>query len=229
MAKNTRGRAKRNAETRDKRPHAIARYIRISSSKVAIVLDLIRGKDYLAATTVLMHANKSACRPILKVLNSAAANAENNLNMPKDNLFVAECWATSGPIMKRMMPRAKGRGDRILKRTSHITVILDERESGIKVEPKLKTRNKTVAVKDIKTAAEKPATKTSAKANIAKETPAIETIAEKPIAKAPNAKKPLGEKKEVTTKKPVSKSTATAKPKTTPAATRKPAAKKEGA
>jgi len=127
MATNQRERAKRNEQTRDKRPYAIARYIRISPQKVKIVLDLIRGKGYQDAVNILTHTNKSSCMPILKVLNSAAANAENNQNMPKDSLFVAECYVMQGPTMKRMMPRAKGRGDRILKKTSHIKITLDEK------------------------------------------------------------------------------------------------------
>lgn len=164
MATNTKVRAKQNEETRDKRPTAIAKYIRIAPSKVAIVLDLVRGKSYAEAAAILSYTNKSASPVILKVLNSAAANAENNLNMSKDTLFVAECYALQGPTMKRMMPRAKGRGDRILKRTSHIRVILDEKiEKPVtqKAEPK-KAASKTVSavkkeVAEKKAAASKPA------------------------------------------------------------------------
>ncbi|MBR6751449.1 MAG: 50S ribosomal protein L22 [Clostridia bacterium] len=107
------------------RPHATAKNIRISPYKVRAVLDVIRGKSYIQAVALLKSMNKSSCEPILKVVNSAAANAENNLGMNKDTLYVAACYADQGFTMKRMMPRAKGRGVRILKRTSHITVILD--------------------------------------------------------------------------------------------------------
>lgn len=80
---------------------------------------------YTDAVAILKNTRKAACEPLLKVLNSAAANAENNLNMNKSELYVAECYANAGPILKRFMPRAKGSAARINKRTSHITVILD--------------------------------------------------------------------------------------------------------
>lgn len=112
-------------EAADKRPKAIAKFIRISPFKVRIVLDIIRGKKYNEAVAILENTPKAASPVILKVLNSAAANAENNLNMSKSDLFVAECFADQGPILKRIQARAKGRAYRIDKRTSHITVILD--------------------------------------------------------------------------------------------------------
>ena len=112
---------------KDRRPKAIAKYIRISPSKVQIVLDLIRGKDYKEAVAILKTTAKAASEPVLKCMNSAAANAEVNLGMNKDNLYVAECFADQGPTLKRMQPVSRGRGYRILKRTSHITVIMDER------------------------------------------------------------------------------------------------------
>ncbi len=125
MATRTREKAKTRQENREMRPHAVAKMIRISPYKVRKVLDLIRGKSYPYAVALLSEVNKSASEPVLKVLNSAAANAENNLNMNKDTLYVAECYADQGPTLKRMRARSKGRGARILKRTSHITVILD--------------------------------------------------------------------------------------------------------
>lgn len=109
----------------DNRPKAIARYIRISPSKVRIVMDTIRGKSYVEAAAILANTPKAASPVLLKVLNSAAANAENNLNLSKSDLYVAECYADQGPTLKRVMPRAKGSAARIDKRTSHITVILD--------------------------------------------------------------------------------------------------------
>lgn len=109
----------------DKRPRAVAKYVRISPDKVRIVLDIIRGKSYNEAIAILKNTSKAACEPLIKLVNSAAANAENNLNMNKNDLYIAECFANGGPILKRVQPRAQGRAFRINKRTSHITVILD--------------------------------------------------------------------------------------------------------
>ena len=125
MAKNMREKTARIAENKDRRPRAIAKHIRISPYKVRIVLDIIRGKGYREAVAILENTPKSASEPIKKVLMSAGANAENNLGMSKDNLYVAACYADQGVTLKRIMPRAQGRAFRILKRTSHITVILD--------------------------------------------------------------------------------------------------------
>lgn len=127
MATRSKAKALVRAENKDRRPKAIAKYIRISPSKVQIVLDLIRGQDYKDAVAILKTTAKAAAEPILKCMNSAAANAEVNLGMNKDALYVAECYADQGPTLKRMQPVSRGRGYRILKRTSHITVILDER------------------------------------------------------------------------------------------------------
>ena len=127
MATRSKAKALVRAENKDRRPKAIAKYIRISPSKVQIVLDLIRGQDYKDAVAILKTSAKAAAEPILKCMNSAAANAEVNLGMNKDALYVAECYADQGPTLKRMQPVSRGRGYRILKRTSHITVILDER------------------------------------------------------------------------------------------------------
>ena len=125
MAKNMREKTARIAENKDRRPKAVARYIRISPYKVRVVLDIIRGKGYREAVAILENTPKSASVPIKKVLMSAGANAENNLGMSKDNLFVAACFADQGPTLKRVRPVSKGRAYRILKRTSHITVVLD--------------------------------------------------------------------------------------------------------
>ena len=103
------------------------RYLRISPSKVKIVLDLIRGKDVATATAILLNTPKAASEPVLKLLKSAAANAENNHQMDPEKLYVSEVFATPGPIIKRMMPRAQGRGYRINKRTSHVTIAVSER------------------------------------------------------------------------------------------------------
>ena len=113
-------------ENADKRPHAIARYIRISSRKVKIVIDLIRGKSVAEAEAILRFTPKAASEPVLKLLKSAVANAENNSNLPADGLYVAEVYAHQGPTLKRYRPRAQGRATHIRKRTSHITIILDQ-------------------------------------------------------------------------------------------------------
>lgn len=127
MATRSKAKALVRAENKDRRPKAIAKYIRISPSKVQVVLDLIRGRDYNEAVAILKTTAKAASEPVLKCLNSAAANAEVNLGKNKDTLYVAGCFADQGPTLKRMQPVSRGRGYRILKRTSHITVILDER------------------------------------------------------------------------------------------------------
>jgi len=100
----------------------------MSPRKVKIVLDLIRGQEYDKAVAILKYTPRAACEPLIKLVNSAAANAENNFSMDKDSLYVAECFVSPGPTLKRIRPRAKGRADRVLKRTSHITVVLKERE-----------------------------------------------------------------------------------------------------
>ena len=127
MAKRMKEKAAARKEARDRRPKAIAKYIRISSRKVRIVIDLISGKQVDEALAILRFMPKAASPVVEKVLLSAIANAENNppyLN--RDNLYVAEVYANQGPTLKRFMPRAKGSASPILKRSSHITVILDE-------------------------------------------------------------------------------------------------------
>ncbi|MCL2084642.1 MAG: 50S ribosomal protein L22 [Oscillospiraceae bacterium] len=105
------------------------RYARISPRKVSIVGELIRGKDVKYARAVLSHTPKAAAQLILKTLNSACANAEDKYeDIDTDRLFVSEVLVGAGPTLKRIMPRARGRAFRILKRTSHITVTVAERE-----------------------------------------------------------------------------------------------------
>lgn len=104
------------------------RYARIAPRKVSVVLDLIRGEDLDKALAILQYTPKAACEPLLKLVNSAAANAENNFNMDRNSLYVAECYVCPGPTLKRIMPRDHGRAYRILKRTSHMTVVLKEKE-----------------------------------------------------------------------------------------------------
>ena len=125
MAKRMKEKAARIADNKDTRARACARYVRISPYKVRVVLDLIRGAKVNEAVAILENCTKAGALPIKKVVQSAAANAEHNLGMNAADLYVAECFADMGPTLKRMQPMAHGRGFRILKRTSHITVILD--------------------------------------------------------------------------------------------------------
>ena len=104
------------------------RYARISPRKVKIVVDLIRGKDVATATAILANTPNAASELVLKLLKSAVSNAEANHNMDVDKLYVSQVFACPGPILKRIMPRAQGRAFRILKRTSHITLVLKEKE-----------------------------------------------------------------------------------------------------
>ena len=125
MAGNMKKKTERVEEKREKRPYAVAKYIRISPYKVRTVLDLIRGKSVTEAAAILEHSVGRGAEPTKKVLMSAVANAEHNQGMDRGDLIVAECYANGGTSLKRMQPVSKGRGHAILKRTSHITVILD--------------------------------------------------------------------------------------------------------
>ena len=125
MATNMNKKTKRVEENREKRPYAVAKYVRVSPYKVRTVLALIRGKSYKEAKAILDYSVNGSALAIKKVLMSAAANAEHNMGMDKEDLYVAECYADGGQMLKRMQPVSKGRGHAILKRTSHITVILD--------------------------------------------------------------------------------------------------------
>ena len=104
------------------------KYARISPRKVGVVCDLIRGKDVKVARGILENTPKAASELLIKLLNSAAANAENNFGMDPEKLYVSEIYANPGPILKRGMPRAQGRMYRINKRTSHITIVVAEKE-----------------------------------------------------------------------------------------------------
>ena len=99
----------------------------MSPRKVKVVLDLIRGEDLERAQAILRHTPRAATEPLVKLVNSATANAENNYGMDPNNLYVSECFVTEGPTLKRIRPRAKGRAARINKRSSHVTVVLEER------------------------------------------------------------------------------------------------------
>jgi len=110
-----------------KEAKAHLKYVRISPRKVQIVLDLIRNKPLGLATAILKHTPKAASEPLQKLLKSAAANAEHNYSMDTERLYVAECFVSPGPTLKRIRPVNKGRAFRIMKRTSHVTMVLKER------------------------------------------------------------------------------------------------------
>ena len=106
---------------------ATAKYVRIAPRKVRVVMDLIRGKNVADAFAILKFTPKVGAVAIEKVLRSAVANAENNFDMDVDKLYVSTCFVDQGPTMKRIHPRSRGQAFKILKRTSHITVAVDER------------------------------------------------------------------------------------------------------
>ena len=124
MATRMREKTAARKESADKRAKAVAKYIRISPSKVRIVLNVIRGKKYEEAVAILKNMPNSGAEYVVKVLESAGANAENNLGLNKADLVVAETYVDGGATLKRFQPVSKGRHS-IKKRTSNITVILD--------------------------------------------------------------------------------------------------------
>lgn len=123
---------KRNEANVDKRPSAKLSNARVSARKAAFVLDAIRGKDVMVALGIVTYNMRYASKLIKKLLESAIANAKNNNQMEEDKLYVAECFANNAATIKRIHPRAQGRAYSILKRNSHITVILDERKEEVK-------------------------------------------------------------------------------------------------
>ena len=133
----------RNEKQVDKRPSAKLSNARVSSRKAGFVLDAIRGKDVDEAIGIVTYSPRYASRLIKKLIESARANAKNNNNMDEEKLYVAECFAGNATNYKRMHPRAQGRAYSILKRNSHITVILDERKE---VEKKAKAEAKKETV-----------------------------------------------------------------------------------
>lgn len=112
----------------NKEVRALAKYIRISSRKVKPVADLIRGKSAKQARSILKFTPRKAARSLLKVLNSAIANAENNENLVLEELFVKEVYANQGPVMKRWRAGARGSANPVLRRTSHLGVVLHVKE-----------------------------------------------------------------------------------------------------
>ena len=107
---------------------AILKYVRISSRKVRIVINLIKNKSIEEARAILENTNKAASIILLKLLKSAVANAVNNNDLDAESLYIADIYANQGPTLKRIMPRAQGRANRINKRTSHVTIVVKERK-----------------------------------------------------------------------------------------------------
>ncbi len=118
----------RNANNKDRRAQAHAKYVRVSDTKARIVLDQIKGKSIGEAMAILAYSPRYAAEIITKVLKSAVANAENNLELDVNDLYVADVVANQGPTLKRIRPRAKGRAYRINKKTAHISIYLDEKK-----------------------------------------------------------------------------------------------------
>ena len=127
MATRVKEKAAARKANADKRPRATAKYIRVTPRKVKIVVDLIRGKQVDQALAILAYTPKSAAPYVEKLLASAIANAENNLEMDRASLYVAEVYANQGPTLKRYWARSHGRADMIKKHTSHITIVLDQK------------------------------------------------------------------------------------------------------
>ena len=106
---------------------AIAKNVRLTPRKARLVIDLVRGKDVKYALGLLANTNKAASEPVAKLIKSAAANAVNNFGMDEDSLYIAQIWANDGLRMKRYLPRAKGSASGLVKRSSHITVVVKMR------------------------------------------------------------------------------------------------------
>lgn len=138
---------------------ATARFVRVAPRKARLVTDLIRGKDLREAQQILDFCPRAAAGVVSKVLASAAANAENNDKLSPDELFVSTVYVDEGPTLKRFRPRALGRATRINKRTSHITVVLDEKEpQKAQVKRRRLRRGRTTGGKDEKVTVEEEAT-----------------------------------------------------------------------
>lgn len=131
------------------------RHLRISPRKVRLVTNLIKGLTVKEAEKQLKFLTKRSTQPILKLLNSAVANAENNAKLTKENLYISRITVDVGPSLKRWRPRAMGRAFQILKRTSHITITLDQKEiliskkdKKVKTEPVIKQQEKDSVIKE---------------------------------------------------------------------------------
>ncbi|OQB15652.1 MAG: 50S ribosomal protein L22 [Firmicutes bacterium ADurb.Bin193] len=181
-------------------------HLRISAQKVKIVIDLIRNKPVGEALAILRNTPKAASGPVEKLLLSAVANAENNHNMSADSLYVAEVYANQGPTMKRIQPRAQGRAFRILKRTSHVTIVLKEKDwaeaAPAKPAPKkAETKKAAPAEETAKKAAPKKADskKTDSKKADSKKTDVAEDAKVETEQKSAEVKKPRAPRKKADT------------------------------
>ena len=125
MAKRIREKTAKINENREKRPHACAKYVRIAPSKAMVIADIVRGKSYDEAVGILNALPNSSAGLILKVVESAGANADNNRGLNRADLRIAEITIDQGPTLKRAYAAGKGSSMSILKRTSHINVVLD--------------------------------------------------------------------------------------------------------
>ena len=178
-------------------------YVRISPRKVKIVIDLIRNKPVGDALAILKHTPKAASEIVEKLLLSAMANAENNHGMDVEKLYVAEIYSNAGPMLKRIRARAQGRAFRILKRTSHTTIVL--KELGAKEEVVTKVEEKAEVKEEAPKAEKKPAAKkttsTAKKTTTAKKsTAAKKTTAKKADGEeAPKPRKPRAKKADTAT------------------------------
>jgi len=128
MASRSQFKQQRNKENRETRPHATHKFARISDRKARIVLEEVKGKGVIQAQALLQYSPRYGAYLIGKILKSAMANAEENHSLDVSELYIEEAIANQGPTLKRIQPRAKGRAYRINKRTSHITIILNERQ-----------------------------------------------------------------------------------------------------
>lgn len=129
MSENTKQRPSRRSALLGDRPgsYAIARHVRMTPMKVRRVVDLVRGLDVTEALTILQFAPQAASEPVYKVVASAASNAESSENLRRDDLVISQAFVDEGVTMRRIRPRAKGSASRILKRSSHITVVVEPR------------------------------------------------------------------------------------------------------
>ncbi|WP_305092367.1 50S ribosomal protein L22 [Prescottella sp. R16] len=114
-----------STETQNPTAKAVARHVRVTPMKARRVVDIVRGKSVDEALAILKFAPQSAAEPVAKVIASAAANAQNNLNLDPSTLVVSTAFVDEGATLKRFQPRAQGRAFRIRKRSSHITVIVE--------------------------------------------------------------------------------------------------------
>ncbi len=136
---------------------AKARYIRMSPRKVRLVLDVVRNMAVDKARVQLKFMNKRAARPVLKLLESAIANAEHNFKLNRDNLFIKEIYADQGPTLHRFRARAFGRASAIRKRSSHISIVIADRNKEVKVdkEEKITEKEKPVSTKKVEKTSKK--------------------------------------------------------------------------